>query len=126
MPELTGRERLRVHVGEFLELECTLQRHRVPHVTPQEQHGACIGQGPSRFTHRVERAQDLLDLLRHRRELGDDRVDLVGGLRLTILRQIQADQIAHSELGEEGLGGRHTDLGPGVGVQNTVGLTRDG
>ena len=38
MLELTGRETLGVHVGQLLELERTLQRHRVADVAPQEQH----------------------------------------------------------------------------------------
>ena len=36
--ELAGREALGVHVGEFLELQRALERHRVPDVPAEEQH----------------------------------------------------------------------------------------
>ena len=42
------------------------------------------------------------------------------------LRQVQAQQVAGGDLGEEGLGGGHGHLRPGVGVQDGVGLAGDG
>ena len=48
--ELAGGEALGVHVGQLLELERPLERHREAHVPAEEQHRACVGQrrGPAR------------------------------------------------------------------------------
>ena len=46
MLELAGREALRVHVGEFLELERAFERDRVPDVPAEEQHAGLVGERP--------------------------------------------------------------------------------
>jgi hypothetical protein len=40
--ELAGREALGVHVGELLELQRPLERHRVAHVPAEEEHRAGV------------------------------------------------------------------------------------
>ena len=48
----------------------------------------------------------------------------VGRERAADLREVEAEQLQRHELRREGLGGRHADLGPGVGVDRAVGVAR--
>ena len=123
--KLTGGEALRVDVGQFLELQCTLERDREADVAPQEEHGL----------DRSELLGELLDRLSERKGLFDlggqlgkrvvDVADLVGIHRATRLGQRQADHVVRRDLREEGLGGGHADLRAGVGVEHRVGFARD-
>lgn len=111
MFQLPGCERFRVHVGQFLELESAFHGHRVAHVPSQEQHGLGVGKGAGQVADWLHGVEDLLHLLRHPGELFDDRVDLVAELQAAHLGQVEADQVAGDELGEEGFGSGHTHLG---------------
>ena len=69
--------------------------------------------------------QDLLDLGRDGVQLLEDGLDLVPVLRAAGLSQCQADDVVRRHLRQESLGGGHTDLRAGVGVEHRIGLTRD-
>ena len=125
--ELTGGEALRVDVGELLELERPFQRHREADVAAQEQEGGLVRQLGAQLTHAgLLVVQDLLDAVRHGGEVVQVLGDLVGPLVAAQLGQVEPQQVAGGDLGEEGLGGGHGDLRTGVGVEDGVGLAGDG
>ncbi len=66
-----------------------------------------------------------LQVAGHLLELVDDVGDLVAELRAAHLREVEAQQVAGHQLGDEALGRRDADLGAGVGVDHRVGLARD-
>ena len=57
--ELAGGEALGVHVRQFLELERTLERHRVADVPAEEQHRLGPGDVLGELAHRVHQGQRL-------------------------------------------------------------------
>ena len=123
--ELTGSESLRVHVGEFLELERPLERHRIADVATDEQDRAAIGERPGEIAdglHGVKHRADRIDHGFHRTELTSD---LIGILCAPGLRQRETNKICRGDLRKEALGRRDADLGPGVRVKHGVGFTRD-
>ena len=71
MLELTGREALGVHVGEFFELERTFERHRIADVPADEQHGGVVGERSGQLTHRIHGGQHLGHRRGHRLEFAE-------------------------------------------------------
>ena len=65
------------------------------------------------------------EVARHLLELVDDVADLVAELRAAHLREVETEEVAGHQLGDETLGRRDADLGAGVGVDHRVGLARD-
>ncbi len=85
-----------------------------------------LGELPGQLADRLHGLEHLLDRGRHRLQLVEDGADLVGELDAAHLGQVQPDEVAGDELGQERLGGGDRDLRPGVGVEHGVGLARDG
>ena len=125
MLELAGSEALGVDVGQFLELQRPLQRHRIAHMTAQEQHRAGINHESGDLADPVQPVQHSLDLGRHLAQVLHHRLRLVGVGAATKLGEVQAQDVAGRDLGQEGLGGGNRDLRAGVGVQHRVRLTRN-
>ena len=127
MLELACGKALGVHVGQLLELERPLQGHRVAHVASQEQEGAAIRQlSPQGLDPVLLGVEKLLDLGRDLSEVAQVVGHLVRPLVAPQLGEVQAQQVAGRDLGEEGLGRGHRDLRAGVGVEHGVRLARDG
>ena len=61
----------------------------------------------------------------HLLQLADHGRDLVAVLRAAHLREVEPEQVAGHQLGQEALGRGDADLGAGVGVDHRVGLARD-
>ncbi len=101
-----------MHVGQFLELERALQRHRVADVPADEQHLLRGGEVAGELADRLHRLQHGAQLVRHLLELLDDGADLVRVLDPADLREVQADQVAGDELGEERLVDATATSGP--------------
>ena len=100
-------------VGELLELERSLQRHREADVASQEQEGGLVRQLSAQLTHAgLLVVQDLLDALRHGGEVVQVLGDLVGPLVAAQLGQVEPQQVAGGDLGEECLGGGTATSGP--------------
>ncbi len=125
MLQLTRRESLRVHVGEFLQLQRALQGDGEADMPAEEQHRPRVRHPPAQVADLVHSAQDGLDGRRHRFELGELARHLVGVLRAPSLGECQTHEVVRRHLSEERLRGRDPDLGPGVRVEHRVGLARD-
>ena len=121
----TGGKALGVHVRELLELERTLERHRVADVTPQEQHGRRVRELACQRAHRFCRLEHLADQCGHRFEVGVLARNLVRILGAASLRQSQTDEVVRGHLRQERLGGRDRDFRSCPGVEDCVGFTRD-
>lgn len=84
-----------------------------------------VGEGPGQLAHGLHRREDAVDLAGDRGELAHHRTDLVAPFGAAYLAEVERHEVAGDELGEEGLGGGDGDLGPGVRVEDGVGLARD-
>src|SRR6478752_7569579 len=114
--ELAGGEALGVNVGELLELERTLERHGVADVTAEEEHRAGVGHEAGDLAHPVEAVEDLLDLAGDLVQVLHHGLRLVGEGAAPQLREVEAEDVAGRDLGQERLRGGDGDLGTGVGV----------
>ena len=124
--ELAGREALGVDVGELLELERALERDREAGVPAEEEHrrGVLEARAPARRPRRRRRAP----AGRGRASPASSSTtcaDLVAVLGAPHLGEVEPEQVAGDQLGQEALGRRDADLGAGVGVDDRVGLARD-
>ena len=97
--ELSGRESLGVHVRQLLELERTLQRHRVSDVAPQEQDAGGLRVLPREFGDRIHGGDDALDQLRHGLQLVVLTSHFVGVFGPASLCQGQAHNVIGGHLG---------------------------
>ena len=123
--ELAGGEALGVQVGELLELQRALERHRVAGVPPEEEHRPGVDVLAGELVDLLVVVEHRLDVGGHRVELVQDLGDLVAEPGPLDLREVERQQVAGDQLGQEALGRRDPDLGTGVGVDDRVGLARD-
>ena len=120
--QLTRRVRLGADVAEFLELEGALLGHGATHLSPEEEDVA----------HVLVLLRDRLDVVSLQRRLGDlvgHQLQVADEVRRFFriegaagLRELQRQQVERGNLGDVGLGRRHADLRPGVGVDHGVGV----
>ena len=111
---------IRVHIADLLQLQAALQREGIVKPAPDEK--AALG------VHIA--AGKVLDLLAVRKAGLDDlwRVQQPGGVILCLflgqlpprVGQTQGKQVQHAQLHHIGLGGRHRDLRPCVGVHDVI------
>ncbi len=125
MLQLARRETLRVHVGEFLQLQGTFESHGETDVPSQEQHRPRIGHAPAQLPHLVHSGQHGGDGSRHGLQLRELACYLVRVLRAARLGEGEPHQVVRRHLREERLRGGDTDLRTGVRVEHRVGLPRD-
>src|SRR5262249_41304000 len=126
MLQFTRGEALRVHVRELLQLERAFEGDREADVPTDEQHGSRGDQLSSQLAYRFHHVEHGVELRGNGLQLLDDGGHFVGVLHATYLCQVQADQVARDELGEERLGGRDRDLRSATRVQHGVRLARNG
>ena len=94
MLELAGREALGERVGDLLELQCTLKRHRVAHVTAEEQEGVGVHHAlGGRLDGLGLGVEHPLNLARHVFQGVKHLMNLIAEHRALDLRQIQAQQV---------------------------------
>ena len=123
--ELAGREALGVEVGDLLELERSLERDRVAGVATEEQHRAAADVVAGQAVDLLGLVEHGLDVGRHLVELVHDLRDLVAVAGALDLREVEREEVAGDQLGQEALGRGDPDLRAGVGVDDAVGLARD-
>src|SRR3954468_6674928 len=108
--ELAGGEPLGVDVGQLLELERTLHRHREADVAAEEQHRAGGGVPPRQRVDIRGVVEHGGDVGRHLLQLADHRGDLVAVHGPADLGQVEPQQVAGDELRQEALGRGDPDL----------------
>ena len=106
-----------MQVGDFLQLQRALEGDREAHVAAQEEDRLGVVPRFGQLGDLLFPVDDLLNLVRHVAQLGQDGFHLVGELVASQLGQVQAQQVGRSDLGQKGLGGGHGDLRAGVGVE---------
>ena len=127
MLELAGREALGERVGDLLELQCTLKRHRVAHVTAEEQEGVGVHHAlGGRLDGLGLGVEHPLNLARHVFQGVEHLMNLIAEHRALDLRQIQAQQVGGGDLRHKRLGGCHGNFRAGVCVEHGVGFARNG
>ncbi len=124
--ELPCSEALGVQVGQLLQLQGALEGDRVAGVPAEEQHGPGVDVLPREGVDRLVLVQDRLDVVGHRLELVEHVRDLLAVPRALHLGEVEREQVAGHQLGQEALGRGDADLRAGVGVDHRVGLARDG
>ena len=125
MLEFTGGIGLGMNVGDLLELECPFHGHRILGAPAQEEGVVLVREGLGQLLDAVVQFQYLFHQT---------------GQAFQLLHQPSLGLRAHAEtapqhhhqhhhghqLGGEGLGGGHADLGPGAGHEHQLGLPHQG
>ena len=124
--QLTGHDSLTVEVGDFLDLESTLEGSGELAATTQEKQGLLIAESLlAKFLDGAVLLEDLLDLSRNIRETLHNLLT-AGLLGCAVLAKRQRKHDHGDKLRGVGLGGGNTDLGSSVDVDTAVGEERDG
>lgn len=125
MLELTRHDSLAVKVGDFLDLEGTLEGGGVLRSTSEEKKRLLVLEALAELLDGLVELENLLELLG---DLGKTVHNLLAPLLLgrAVLAKGQSEHDHADELGGVGLGGGNTDFGASVDVDTAVGEERDG
>src|SRR5918997_4840451 len=122
---LAGRMALRGEVGDLLELQSPLERHRMRWAAPEKERAPRLLEEAGCFLYPpLEHPEDLIDLLRRPAQIPPEPQEVLLRRGLFLARQLQGQQVQGRDLGEEGLGRGDPDLRPCPGEQHGVGLPR--
>src|SRR5918992_448002 len=121
---LTGRVTLGWNVGDLLELQRTLERHRVRRTAPEEERAPCLLEdSDGLLCPALHKPQRLLDLLRRPTQIPPEPQELLFRHNASNPRKLKSEKVQSRDLGEEGLGGRHAYLRTRPGEQDRIGLS---
>jgi hypothetical protein len=109
--DLAGREPLGRDVGELLELERPLERHRVADVAAEEQHPLLVLELPRELADAVHAGEQLGDEVRHLLQVAQVGAHLVRVAGAAQLREVEPHDVHGGDLGHHRLGRGDGDLG---------------
>jgi len=123
--EFTRHDSLAVKVGNFLDLQSTLESSGVLSTTTKEKQGLLVLELEAQVLDVLILLENLLELLRYLAKTVHDCLSS-GLLGSTVLTKRQSEHNHTDELRGVGLGRGDTNFGTGVDVDTTVGHHRDG
>lgn len=124
--EFTGKDTLRVHIADLLDLEGTLETGRVLVTSAHDEQRALLSERVvSKCLQSLVLGKDGLDLVWEGVQAVDDGVSSLSH-RDSVLAKLDGHHDEGNVLGCVSLGGGDTDFGTGVDVDTTVGLSGHG